>query len=322
MVAEAGLPVHVPAVSRGRSMHRTVELADQPGIGVEQVGDTEEPAITVEDGHVDKWPRQTGVELPDEAQPGLVGRPAGVVREVKATPDQGNTSPSVATRDVRPHASDRHELGRRHHVDCHDGVAQGAGAPRLVEEGTGHDGATNSAQHAHVAWVQSLAAEADRRVGSDVALRPDGERNGQQGAVGVGPLEVRRTLPPARRPAGNRTTVRKPQGTARGFAVRAPRRGSSSERTTRANLPANVARPPNLGSGHRSPMDRSARDEPGPAPRARMGTRAASQDDARSPDRVLGPIHSSGSAHFAGFGRRETCETCGTTAQTVARRAE
>ncbi|MGZ8744640.1 MAG: hypothetical protein ACXWXO_17110 [Nocardioides sp.] len=122
MVAQAALTGGVATAPSGARVVAAVVLADRPGLHVEQVGDTEQPAVQAEDLPVEQRPRKAGVELPDQPHPGLVGRPAVLVGEVEGFTRQGYADPAGLAGDVAAHPADRRELRRDRHLEVDDGL--------------------------------------------------------------------------------------------------------------------------------------------------------------------------------------------------------
>ena len=77
------LPLGVAGLPSGGPVVRAVELADDAGLRVEQVGHPEQPTVEVPDLLIDQGRRQPGVKHPDQPQPGLVGRPTPLAGELQ-----------------------------------------------------------------------------------------------------------------------------------------------------------------------------------------------------------------------------------------------
>ena len=75
-ISEPTLTVYVPRVALPPTVIRPVVLRGQPGNGVEQVGDPDQPPLEIVDGPVHERRRKARVENPDEPQVGLARAPA------------------------------------------------------------------------------------------------------------------------------------------------------------------------------------------------------------------------------------------------------
>ena len=125
-------PVHVLAVPGPTAVQRPVVLAGYPGLDVEQVGRSDEPAIPVQHRPVEQRRRQAGVHPPHQVQAGLLRGTALLARQRQGPPDPAGTRSPDLLRGERTDPPDAGDRRGGRHVHGHHRLTVVDGEPHRV----------------------------------------------------------------------------------------------------------------------------------------------------------------------------------------------
>ncbi len=202
------LSLHVAPVLLSTAVAHAVVLADDAGLDVQQVRVSEQPSVEVEDRRVHQRFRQVGVEQPPQPQVDLRARPEALIAQPQRLPEQGKSGPGRERRRVGRELVESREAGRDGHADRGHRRPQGLPSHDLIERGPGNSSAPDPAHEGAVGRRE--LASADVRPPVAEPARTGGAQQGNRQARPLpvdGAIEVRRTLPPQRRPSRDRAPV-------------------------------------------------------------------------------------------------------------------
>ena len=154
---ECLLPHVVLAVLRTPPVVLTVELGDKAGIFVEQVGDAEQSASSVEDRDVDSRSGKSGVDDVEDSQPRLPAAPRCGLGEASGCAGLGDARPAWMVVDVPAPAPQPHLPGVSTGVHEDNSLGEIPGATGAIERGAVSACHPDPEPHVYIVVRQALA---------------------------------------------------------------------------------------------------------------------------------------------------------------------